>query len=126
MIMDVIEQMSLILDYHTAAADGACTAESTPNPAPSLLSSVLHPSAQGVVVRADRASDGQVIAPSSGGPAEAAGVASKDVLQAVDGTSTTGLSLFDVGDMLQGPEGSQVRPARCLLATESGHTGSQP
>lgn len=49
-----------------------------------------------------------MIAPSSGGPAEAAGVAPKDVLQAVDGVNTKGLSLFDVADLLQGPEGSQV------------------
>ena len=49
-----------------------------------------------------------MIAPSSGGPAEAAGIAPREVLQAVDGTTTQGLSLFDVGDLLQGPEGSQV------------------
>ena len=67
-----------------------------------------------------------MIAPSSGGPAEAAGVAPKDVLQAVDGASTAGLSLFDVGDMLQGPEGSQVRLAPFLPATESGQPGSWP
>lgn len=50
----------------------------------------------------------QVVTPSPGGPADKAGIKSRDVVVSIDGKPTTGLSLYDAGDMLQGGEGSQV------------------
>eukprot|EP00892_Ulva_mutabilis_P011902 jgi/Ulvmu1/9084/UM005_0179.1 len=49
-----------------------------------------------------------VVAPVAGGPAERAGVRAQDCVDAIDGTPTAGLSLYDVAERLQGPEGSQV------------------
>ena len=51
----------------------------------------------------------QVIAPSAGGPAERAGVAPKDELVAIGGRPTEGMSLYEAGELLQGPQGSQAR-----------------
>ncbi len=50
-----------------------------------------------------------VVAPMEGTPAWEAGVHSGDVITAVDGKSTYGLSVEDAADRLRGPEGSQVR-----------------
>ena len=50
----------------------------------------------------------QVITPSAGGPAERAGVAPRDVLLAIGSRPTADLSLYEAGDLLQGPPGSQV------------------
>lgn len=50
----------------------------------------------------------QVITPSPGGPADKAGIQPRDAVLAIDGKPTAGLSLYDAGDLLQGPEGSQV------------------
>lgn len=49
-----------------------------------------------------------MIAPSTGGPAEKAGIQPGDVVLAIDGKSTAGSSLYDTGEALQGPEGSEV------------------
>lgn len=65
-----------------------------------------------------------MLAPSPGGPAEAAGVRAGEVLQAVGGTPVSGLSLYEVSDLLQGEAGSQVelqlrgpgQPARSAAA----------
>ena len=50
----------------------------------------------------------QVVAPAAGAPAERAGIRAQDLVVAIDGTPTAGLSLYDVADRLQGPEGSEV------------------
>ena len=57
----------------------------------------------------------QVIAPSAGGPAERAGVAPKDELLAIGGRPTEGMSLYEAGELLQGPQGSQARPKTLTL-----------
>ena len=54
------------------------------------------------------------MAPSSGGPAEAAGIQPRESLVAINSQSTAGMSLFDVSDLLQGTEGTQVCPAGVL------------
>ena len=58
----------------------------------------------------------QVVTPASGGPADKAGVKSRDIVEAIDGRPTKGLSLYDAGDMLQGGEGSQVGSAHCTYS----------
>ena len=50
----------------------------------------------------------QVITPSADGPADKAGIRSRDNVVNIDGKPTAGISLYDAGEMLQGPEGSQV------------------
>eukprot|EP00884_Botryococcus_braunii_P009995 jgi/Botrbrau1/18998/Bobra.0100s0032.1 len=50
-----------------------------------------------------------VITPAAGGPAERAGIQPGDVIEAIDGRATRGISLFEAGDLLQGPEGSQIK-----------------
>jgi len=50
-----------------------------------------------------------VVTPSPGGPAERAGIAPRDALVAINGRPLAGLTLYDAGEMLQGPEGSEVR-----------------
>ena len=52
----------------------------------------------------------QVIAPSQGGPAEAAGIQPRETLVAINQQPTAGMSLYDIGDLLQGSEGTQVGP----------------
>ncbi|KAI8472128.1 MAG: photosystem II D1 protease [Monoraphidium minutum] len=49
-----------------------------------------------------------VVTPAPGGPAEAAGVRAGDVIEAIGGTKSRGLSLYEVSDLLQGEEGSEV------------------
>eukprot|EP00775_Hariotina_reticulata_P007473 gene7473-7682_t len=49
-----------------------------------------------------------VLTPTPGGPADRAGVVAGDVLVAVDGQPTKGLSLYDASDLLQGQPDSQV------------------
>ena len=56
----------------------------------------------------------QVVAPAPGGPAERAGIKPQDVVVAIDGKNTKGISLFEAGDLLQGEDGSQVQPDPCL------------
>lgn len=56
-------------------------------------------------------SDIVVLTPTPGGPGDKAGVHAGDVIVAVDGTPTKGLSLYDVSDLLQGEADSQV----CIL-----------
>lgn len=43
----------------------------------------------------------QVVAPLPGGPAETAGIRPGDVITAVSGTSTLGISLYEASDLLQ-------------------------
>lgn len=49
-----------------------------------------------------------VVAPTPGGPADQAGVRSRDRIVAVDGRSTDGLTMYEVADALQGPANSKV------------------
>lgn len=50
----------------------------------------------------------QVVTPAVGGPADQAGIRAQDRVVAIGGAPTAGLSLYDVAERLQGPEGSQV------------------
>ena len=52
--------------------------------------------------------DAVVVAPTPGGPADQAGVRSRDRIVAVDGRSTDGLTMYEVADALQGPANSKV------------------
>ena len=56
-----------------------------------------------------------MITPSVGGPAERGGIAPRDTLVAIDGRPLAGLTLYDAGEMLQGPEGSEVGPHSLVL-----------
>lgn len=57
----------------------------------------------------DRSSSGlAVISASPGGPAYRAGIASGDVILAIDDTSTENMGIYDAAERLQGPEGSAV------------------
>lgn len=49
-----------------------------------------------------------VVAPAPGGPADRAGVRSRDALVAIGGVPTAGLSLYEAGALLTGEPGSQV------------------
>jgi len=49
-----------------------------------------------------------VVAPTPGGPADLAGVRPADGIIEVDGLPTKGLSLYEVAERLQGPQGSKV------------------
>jgi membrane-associated protease RseP (regulator of RpoE activity) len=50
----------------------------------------------------------RVVRPATGGPAEAAGVRTGDVIVAVDGTDTTAMSLEDTVNLIRGPSGTPV------------------
>lgn len=62
----------------------------------------------GTDVSAGRARVSQVVTPSPGGPADAAGIKPGDVIAAIDGRPTRGLSLYEAADLLQGAEGTQA------------------
>lgn len=49
-----------------------------------------------------------VVAPAPGGPADRAGVRAGDVIEAIDGTPTSNLSIYEAGELLQGEAGSSV------------------
>jgi carboxyl-terminal processing protease len=49
-----------------------------------------------------------VVAPAAGGPAEQAGVRAGDVIAAIDGRPTRGMSLYEASELLQGEEGTKV------------------
>lgn len=51
----------------------------------------------------------QVITPSSGGPAERAGIEPQDILIAIGDRPMQNVSLYEAGDLLQGSEGTEVR-----------------
>ncbi|KAG2446344.1 hypothetical protein HXX76_000932 [Chlamydomonas incerta] len=51
---------------------------------------------------------GRVVSPTEGGPSERAGVRPGDVIAAVDGKPTRGISLYEASDLLQGPAGSSL------------------
>ncbi|KAG2446345.1 hypothetical protein HXX76_000932 [Chlamydomonas incerta] len=50
----------------------------------------------------------KVVSPTEGGPSERAGVRPGDVIAAVDGKPTRGISLYEASDLLQGPAGSSL------------------
>ncbi|KAG2483375.1 hypothetical protein HYH03_017731 [Edaphochlamys debaryana] len=50
----------------------------------------------------------KVVTPAEGGPSERAGVRPGDVITAVDGKPTAGISLYEASDLLQGPPGTPV------------------
>ncbi|KAG2433211.1 hypothetical protein HYH02_012752 [Chlamydomonas schloesseri] len=62
----------------------------------------------------------KVVAPSEGGPSERAGVRPGDVISAVDGKPTRGISLYEASDLLQGPAGSSLT---LTLQTPQGQDG---
>lgn len=49
-----------------------------------------------------------VVTPVAAGPADRAGLRAGDVITAIDGKSTQGLSLYEASDLLKGEENSQV------------------
>ena len=49
-----------------------------------------------------------VVAPASGGPADRAGVRAGDIIEAIDGTPTANLSIYEAGELLTGEAGSSV------------------
>jgi C-terminal peptidase prc len=57
---------------------------------------------------AGAAAEVAVVAPAAGGPAEAAGVRAGDVIAAIDGRATAGMSLYEASELLQGEEGTKV------------------
>lgn len=50
-----------------------------------------------------------VVTPAAGGPADSAGVKAGDIIAAIDGKPTSGMSLYEASDLLQGDPDSQVR-----------------
>lgn len=54
------------------------------------------------------AGDLVVVAPVTGGPADRSGVAPGDVIRAIDGVPTRGMTLYDAAQRLQGPAQSRV------------------
>ncbi len=50
-----------------------------------------------------------VVAPIAGYPAEKAGLKAKDVITAVDGKSSSGLSISEAVNLIRGPEGTEVK-----------------
>ncbi|GAA0166268.1 serine protease [Lithospermum erythrorhizon] len=50
-----------------------------------------------------------VISASPGGPAERAGVATGDLILAIDGISTENMTIYEAADHLQGPEASEIK-----------------
>lgn len=56
----------------------------------------------------DQGSSLVVVTPLPGGPAELAGVKAGDLILAIDGKSTEGLSVYEATDLLLGEEGSEV------------------
>jgi carboxyl-terminal processing protease len=49
-----------------------------------------------------------VIAPTAGGPADRAGIRPQDLILSVNGREVSGLSLYEVSDLLRGDEGTSV------------------
>ena len=66
----------------------------------------------------------QVITPSSGGPAERAGIEPQDILIAIGDRPMQNVSLYEAGDLLQGTEGTEVRrySGLCLGSLQSVHS----
>jgi C-terminal processing protease CtpA/Prc len=62
-------------------------------------------------------STAQVVAPLPGGPAEKAGVKAGDVIAAVGGSPTKGLSLYEASDLLQVVKGGAVHACAQQLVT---------
>ncbi len=67
-----------------------------------------------------------MVTPSPGGPAERAGIAPHDALVAINGRPLAGLTLYDAGEMLQGPEGSEVRHGAPAAARPPRRAASAP
>ncbi len=64
----------------------------------------------GIGAQLDKDKDGNVVvmSPLPGSPAEAAGLRAKDIIMAVDGQSTAGLSVNQAVQKIRGPAGSKV------------------
>jgi len=66
----------------------------------------------GVGLQISKASDGsgwlEVIAPVEGSPAEGAGIAPRDLVVAIDGTSTTDLTLDEAANRMRGQRGTAI------------------
>lgn len=52
-----------------------------------------------------------VISPTAGGPADRSGVRPGDVITSVAGKDASGLSLYEVSDLIRGPEGTEIQLA---------------
>ena len=65
-----------------------------------------------------------VVAPAPGGPADRAGVRAGDVIEAIDGTPTASLSIYEAGELLTGEAGSGVELR--LRRRERGPALAQP
>jgi len=63
----------------------------------------------GVQIQLNGAGKVEVVMPIAGSPAQKAGVATGDIITAVDGKSTEGLTLNEVSQMLRGPKGTKVK-----------------
>jgi carboxyl-terminal processing protease len=76
----------------------------------SLFQSNLEGSFEGIGAQVTMNKDNQpvIVAPLEGSPAEKAGVKTGDIILAVDGKSTAGLSLTEVVLMIRGPAGTTV------------------
>ena len=70
----------------------------------------LYGSFEGIGANVQMNADGKlyIVAPIEGGPAEAAGIRSGDLILAVDGESLEGYSLLEAVNRIRGPRGSEV------------------
>lgn len=62
----------------------------------------------GATLRQLSAGGVQIVRTFEGSPAQKAGVLPGDIIEAVDGTPTTGLSTYEVAALVRGPKGTQV------------------
>ena len=76
-----------------------------------IASSDLSGSYQGIGAYVDMANDQSsvvIVAPISGGPAEAVGIKGGDKILKVDGVSIIGMTLTEAINLIRGPEGTSV------------------
>ena len=76
-----------------------------------IESADLQGSFEGIGANVSRRADGKliIVAPIAGGPAEAAGIRSGDIILEVDGDDLEGLSLLGAVAKIRGPRGSSVK-----------------